>query len=233
MKHRREFSVYKNKKYYFFMEELKFSDATIEQLEELFSLVRIESKASDSLTSWLQFAQKENVNEQEKKYLTKLQRHIQLYVRAWNEVELETKFIGPVLMLTDFDEGEETYFLERSISAVYEGKTLYGKVDGMIAKGKYSPQSPYFCMQEYKRTKDPQGDPEAQVLAAMLAAQTLNENKMPIYGLYITGVNWSFVTLENKSYSVSESFGANGNDIFMIFKLLKALKTLIKKNTSS
>ncbi|MEO0416295.1 MAG: hypothetical protein AAF226_15215 [Verrucomicrobiota bacterium] len=58
---------------------------------------------------------------------------------------------------------------------VYElrcrGTELSGEVDAVVAKGRYEPVAPYFCLHEYKPEKGRDLDPAAQVLSAMLAAR--------------------------------------------------------------
>jgi hypothetical protein len=72
---------------------------------------------------------------------------------------------------------------------------LFGKPDEMIASGYREPEAPFFCFQEYKRETDPNGDPIGQLLAAMLVGQALNPPKQPMYGCYVIGCDWYFVTL--------------------------------------
>ena len=107
---------------------------------------------------------------------------------------------------------------------------LSGIVYGMIAKGFRDPDLPYFCMHEYKRSVDNQGTPDAQVLAAMLVAREQNKNQKPIYGLYIVGLIWNFIVLNGGEYCISKNYDASDDDIFEIFKMLKAVKVIIYKN---
>jgi hypothetical protein len=97
----------------------------------------------------------------------------------------------------------------------------------MIASGFRLPEKPYFCFQEYKKEKDPEGDPAGQTLAAMLAAQEINEHRNPIYGCYIRGQMWFFMVLEEKKYCISVPYVATRDDIFDIFLILKALKQIV------
>jgi hypothetical protein len=124
----------------------------------------------------------------------------------WNEVELENKIISPIIVLSGIQNEEFSYFLERELSITIDDYELSGKVDGMIATGFRSPRSPYFCMNEYKRGTDPDGDPKGQALIAMLVAQHLNDNKnqntnQSIFGCYIIGRTWYFMALAGKEYA--------------------------------
>jgi len=83
-------------------------------------------------------------------------------------------------------------------------------------------------MHEYKRSVENQGMPDAQVLAAMLAAREINQNHNPIYGLYVVGLIWHFLVLENNDYCISRTYSADSDDIFVLFKMLKNLKQLIE-----
>ena len=96
------------------------------------------------------------------------------------------------------------------------------------ASGFREPQQPYFCLQEYKREKDPEGDPAAQLLAAMLVAQELNQHQLPVYGCYVKGEVWHFLTLEERSYTISQGYLASRQaDLDDIFSILKRLKVII------
>jgi hypothetical protein len=105
---------------------------------------------------------------------------------------------------------------------------LSGIVDGMIATGVRDPDKPFFCMHEYKRSVDNDGQPDAQALAAMLVVQADNNDTKPVYGLYIVGLIWNFMVLQGKDYCISKNYDASNEEIFELFKMLKALKQLIK-----
>ena len=75
------------------------------------------------------------------------------------------------------------------IEAKRQNFILRGKVDFMVASGKYEPETPFFCFHEYKKEKGKDSDPIGQMLAEMIAAQALNNNKLPIYGAILKGEN--------------------------------------------
>ena len=129
-------------------------------------------------------------------------------------------------------------FAQRLVSADLSDKngnpiTLYGRPDGLIASGYRSPEIPYFAFQrsvatEYKREKDPDGDPAGQCLAAMLAGQALNGNPTEsVYGCYVVGENWRFMVLLGREYAISPAFSAITDEVFYIVGLLKYLKIQI------
>jgi hypothetical protein len=205
------------------MKKTTFKDWDLDQLDEAFGLKQIWE--SDLLQQW------ENndiaVDEFEKRTLLQLQKSLIRSGRAWNEVELENKFISPLIMTAAIDNDEMSYFLERPLSGIINDYELSGIVDGMIATGIRNPHIPYFCFHEYKRNIENQGSPDAQVLAAMLVARELNQNKLPIYGLFVVGLIWNFIVLKDNQYCISRTYHADNEEIFSIFKMMKALKQII------
>ncbi len=163
-------------------------------------------------------------------YLFDIQRiYLTLGGDSWNEVELENKFISPVIVFSGIDNKQFSYFLERSLEVTIGDYELSGKVDGMIATGFRNPKKPYFCLAEYKRGTDPNGDPQGQALIAMLAAQALNDNQKPIFGCYIIGRNWYFMALEDKKYAISNNFSCTNDELFDTFRILKGLRVYIEE----
>jgi hypothetical protein len=67
----------------------------------------------------------------------------------------------------------------------------------------------------------------------MLVGQTLSESEMPIYGCYVIGQNWHFVTLIGKNYCTSPADSALTNEIALIFRTLLGLKIIVEKRTSN
>ncbi len=206
------------------MKKATFKDWTLTTLEDAFGLKQI--WVSGLLTQWEN--QEIEIPEIDKSNLLYIQKSLILGGRAWNEVELENKFISPVIMTASIDDEQIGYFLERPLACVIGDYALSGIVDGMIATGIRNPHTPYFCLHEYKRSIENQGTPDAQVLAAMLVARELNQNKLPIYGLSVVGLVWNFVVLQGNEYCISKSYNADDEEITVIFKMLKALKQLIK-----
>lgn len=215
--------------------EIRFSDATLPLLNRTFGLHReLNDDEFSVFREWMEEAEKQEEPGSELiRILKRQQAALRRGVGGWNEVELESKFIAPLFNLADFDDGTIGYFMERSLSADYQNIKLFGTVDGIIARGQQDPETPLFCMQEYKRSQDNKGRADGQTLAAMLAAQSLNTKKQPVYGLYVIGETWHFIVLEGKRYLISESYGADGNRLFDIFNMLRALKVLVLKAIES
>jgi len=206
------------------MKKATFKDWTLTSLDKAFGLKQIWQ--SDLMDHWTTADCK--LTEIDKEVIFHLQQSLIRGGRAWNEVELENKFISPLIMQARIDDEEIGYFLERSLSSIVGDYQLSGIVDGMIATGFREPNMPLFCIHEYKRSIENQGTPDAQVLAAMLVAQEMNQNKYPIYGLFVVGLVWNFIILDENHYCISKNYDADDEKIFNILKILKTLKKIIK-----
>ena len=202
-----------------------FSDWTCESLEEIFGLRRVYEQTM--LDSWLRAGESVELTEFEHDLLVNLQAILLRNVDAWNEAELTEFFIGPVLTFVNFHTDEFNLFSERALSGIVGDYELSGIPDAVIATGHFSPKIPYFCLREYKKENEPKGDPAAQALAAMLVAQEMNHRPHPIYGMYIVGKMWYFLMLSGKAYCMTVGHNALKEEIFDIFKILKALKAIL------
>ncbi len=211
---------------------LDFNACTQEILREEFNLIPRKSLAA--LQDWL--AANAEVTPQEHYTLRQLSELMQENAMAWNEQELSLHLIGPLFSMARFTVMDTlNLFAQRPITATVANVagnlvTLNGRPDGLLASGYFNPKAPYFCFQEYKRERDPHGDPAGQCLAAMLAGQVINgEADKPVYGCYVVGQNWYFLTLMGHEYAISSSFSAATDEIFYILGLLKTLKQLVLK----
>jgi hypothetical protein len=169
-------------------------------------------------------------SEYERRFLEELREQYFLGGDEWNEVELENKFISPLIVFAKIDNEKFAYFLERPLTAVVGEYELSGRVDGMIASGYREPEIPFFCLNEYKRQSDPDGNPQGQVLATMIAAQRLNgtDSSKPLFGCYVIGSTWYFVVLQGFHYAVSTPLVCTNDGIFDIFRVLKGLRVAIE-----
>ncbi len=202
---------------------MKFGECTLTKLDKTFGLQQV--KTLTILSEWL--AGPSEISDLEKQILLIFQEGLKDNVHDWNEQELGLQFIGPIFGLVDFTTEKFNFFAERSLSGVVDGIELRGEPDSMIASGRREPETPYFCFQEYKRYKDPDGDPDGQCLAAMLTAQSLNQTDQPIYGCFVLSRYWHFTVLQGRKYAISEPYVATSDAIFDIFRILKALKQII------
>ena len=202
-----------------------FKEWNLDKIEEAFGLKQVwQSEILDELIN-----HPYQLDEMERTFVTKLQRHFSFGGDDWNEVELKNKFISPMIVLSEIADEKCSYFLERELSTTIDEYELSGKVDGMIATGFRSPKKPYFCLNEYKRGTDPDGDPKGQALIAMLVAQRLNDNQAPMFGCFVIGRIWQFMILEGNQYTISRDFSCVDNEVFDIFRILKGLRFQIEK----
>ena len=208
------------------MKKKAFQNWTLTRLEKTFDLTQNFDDDYPLLKNWQQIDFE--ISDFEKQLVLDLQQPLIWAGKSWNEVELENKFISPLIMAAKFEDRKIAYFLERQLSAVVGDYELSGIVDGMIATGFRDPDLPLFCMHEYKRSIEHQGSPDAQALAAMLVARELNNNDKPIYGLYVVGLIWNFIVLKGNEYCISKDYKSDNEEVFSIFKMLKALKQIIK-----
>lgn len=207
---------------------MKFRECTLASLDKQFGLKQVFQ--SPILQDWLE--QPIEINDFERQSLQFCQQILIQNVHDWNEEELSQFFIGPIFMLVNFTSDKFNLFAERKVSGVVDEIELWGEPDGIIASGFREPETPYFCFQEYKRYKDPEGDPAGQCLAAMLVAQSLNQTEHPVYGCHVLAREWYFMVLHGKSYAISEPYTATREDIFEIFRILKVLKQIVAKLVS-
>lgn len=209
-----------------------FKDWTQTKLKEAFGLVNLLGEC-EPLQNWMaegdRAAQNAALSDKEKAELERIRILLNRYADTWNEEELKMYFISPLLNLIDFNTEYYKLFFERKLTAELNGIKLTGDVDAMIAGGSFDdPRAPYFCLHEYKQEKGKkEADPRGQLLAEMLAAQTLNSNSEMIYGCYMLGRFWFFATLKDEQFCFSGGYVADGPDIYRIFQVLKTLKKYI------
>lgn len=154
-----------------------------------------------------------------------LRKKLAFFADSWNEDDLKINFIGQILQIIDFQELKYRIFYNVFLKTTLKGEEIAGRVDGVLAKGSQLPSKPLFFLQEYKPEKSQNSDPLGQLLIAMLAAQTMNEDENELLvGCYIMGRNWFFVLLNGKEYGVSPAFVASQSDVFTIVALLKKIK---------
>jgi len=179
------------------------------------------------LDSWLEVSG--NIPKAIEIELKRLQSKLKENVDTWNEQELIIKFIALLIDKVDYDSADFKSFANRRLKGEIDGEEIAGEVDLMIASGKFEPKKPYFCLHEYKKEKGVDNDPLGQLIIAMMTAQALNNNQFPIYGAYVMGRNWFFLTLEDRKYCISDELVATREDIFTIYEILQNLKGIIKK----
>ncbi len=203
----------------------QFSEA---ELIDIFELKRTKFDAP-LLKEWLDAETELNANEQAT--FDQILHNAAQFIDAWAEEDLKMNFIAFVIQLAHL-QGNETIrtFFDKTIEATVDGHFLKTKTDFMIAKGILDlAKTPYFHFQGYKKDKDPNGDPVAQLIEAFLIAQEKNKNGKPIYGCYVIGRFWYFVTMEGKSYCVSKSFDCTDYaDLVQIIAVLRKFKMILE-----
>ncbi len=210
------------------MTSKSFNKWTQQEIEDVFNLKLV--KTHPLLTTWLNLTLPPELKptEQELLFLQEIQLEAQPVIESWTEFELIFKFISFIVRFAHLSGDHYQSFGDRPLSAKVGEHTLHGRVDFMVASGKYEPKSPYFCFHEYKTTKPGRdSDPIGQLLATMLVAQALNKNEHPIYGAYIIGKWWQFVILVNNTYAISSSYDSATEDLTDILHILKSLNLLI------
>ncbi len=202
-----------------------FKEWTLNKLDKAFGTKQVRHlPALDTLLSFPY-----SCDAYEQRFLEELREQYFLGGDEWNEVELENKFISPLIVFAKIDNEKFAYFLERPLTAVVGEYELSGRVDGMIASGYREPETPFFCLNEYKRQTDPDGNPQGQVLAAMIAARALNNDAAkPVFGCYVIGSTWYFAALEGVKYAISTPLVCTNDGIFDIYRALKSLRENIE-----
>ena len=185
----------------------------------------------EHLTTWLA-ADSVSITDTERQELLRLQTKLKQNVDIWNEQELIIKFIALLIDLVDYDTAHFKAFANRKLSGRIDDTPVGGEVDLMIAAGRYAPTAPYFCLHAYKKEQGVDNDPYGQLLIAMMTAASLNENQQPIYGAFVNGRNWFFLTLVGRQYCISEEYVATREDIFQVYLALKKLKQTLLASVS-
>lgn len=212
-----------------------FTECSAAFLEKTFRLRKV--KTASVLEEWLKAADTIEITSNEQNAALIFQELLQINVESWNEQELSMHFIGPIFGIAKFT---EPYRYNLFANALIKGEVkdkeghtylLYGKPDEMVASGYREPEIPYFSLHEFKREAEAVGDPIGQLLAAMLVGQSLNPPTQPMYGCYVIGRDWYFVTLVGKQYCISQGFDAATDHLFHILGVLKALKEIVKELT--
>ena len=202
-----------------------FRNWTRQELADEFGLKK--KRDCQILNDWLNFDIE--VSEFDKQFLEKLRLNLEDAVDIWNEQELIIKFIAPLITSINYDTNLFKSFANRPLKGFIKDVETNGEVDFMIASGDFEPKSPYFCLHEYKKEKNIDNDPLGQLLVAMMTAQSINKNEFPIYGAYVTGRNWFFLTLTGTDYCISNEYVATRNDINDIYRIMKAMKVIIEE----
>lgn len=153
--------------------------------------------------------------------------------RSWNEDELKFQFIAQIVILAKLHGEDYNTFSQRTLSATVNNVLLQGRPEVMVSKGRENPVHPYFFIHEYKPSKRAD-EPLGQVLSAMVAAQALNADNLPVLGCFVIGAIWQFLVLENNTYTLSRLYDATETtDLTHIYSALCQAKVYIEERIQS
>jgi hypothetical protein len=182
-----------------------------------------------TLKNWLDVSG--SLNPYENQFMEQAREQLDLKWNEWNEEELKMHFISLVFFIAQIEVPKHlSIFYERKLSGKVNDVIISLIVDCMLANSTFSgrPKLPYFFLQEFKQSLGDGHDPEGQMLAAMILAQELNQDKQPLYGCWLQGKFWNFTTLIGKEYCISKTYDAtNIDDLHQIVFILRKLKELI------
>lgn len=205
------------------------------ELDKIFGLSELEPDFPP-LLEWMDAgAQGCEINDYERALIADIQHELILEASYWNEDELKFHFIGPLMRTARFVELHKKgirSFTQRPLKATLQGVNgpvdVNGVVDFVLASGKDAPDTPYFFLHEYKpEEKHPVG-PRGQLVVAMLAAQTQNENpQQPVFGCYLVGRLWFFCILIGKEYAFSRGYNTDNGQIVQIIAILRKIKDYV------
>ena len=191
-------------------------------IEREFNIERV--KQNDTLSRWV-------ADNGDNEYPEQLDDYRLLFedrMEDVNEETLKMNFISFVLNSVQFNGKNYTAFADERLEAEFDTMIVSGKADWFVAKGKYKPETPYFFLQEYKRTKRGNSDPDGQLLAEMLVVRKLNDDGQPMKGLTVLGKLWNFMVLDGGQYCISKSYDSTQKeDLKEIFRILKVAKNEI------
>jgi hypothetical protein len=182
------------------------------------------------LSQWLELENYE-VDDLAERVLAKIEPRLTLEIESWLEEELKMQLLSIIFFLAEIKEPNKIgIFFERPIVEEIDNKKISVVTDCMISSiyGIAAPQTPYFFMQEFKKSKGDKQDPEGQMLAAMIAAQHQNQNGKPMYGSFVVGEFWYFSILDGKNYARSMAFRlTQPKELRQVILTLRKLKQII------
>ena len=209
------------------MEKKKLNHYDIFEVIDTFNIEK--NRECNVLNNWITSSGNLTANELEN--LEQARQELEVKWDEWNEEELKMNFISLVLFVAKVNQSRliNTYY-ERKFTGKVQDINISLVVDCMLAAPSNSglPKSPYFFLQEFKRSLGDTHDPEGQMLAAMILAQEKNQDNKPVFGCWIQGRFWYFTTLIDNKYCVSNPYNATDtNSLLQIVFILRKLKALI------
>ncbi len=203
--------------------------------EDLNNLVDIKRKFDKSIfDDW--FKNETVLDDKTVLFLEELLEREENYIKIYDEKNLITYFIAPIINKVNFKVlGEIRGFYEGLINYKHKDFIFNGKADFVVSKGFRTLEKPLFFIQEFKKGTE-NTNPEPQLLAELISAIELN-NWTQIKGAYIVGSAWNFVILkkigkDKYQFYVSDDFySVHIEDLKKIYKnLLFVKKEIIREN---
>jgi hypothetical protein len=211
--------------------EIKIDTYSEADLIEMFNLIRLEGNDEHPLMKeWVET--NTTLTDQEAFLFDTISKEVRQKIAGWKEETLKMKFISFVLFLGNMvDNGKYSTYFEETISATVEGHFLKTQTDFMVSTGILDkPKKPFFHFQEYKKFKNPSGDPVPQLIEAFLIAQEKNQNGKPLYGCTVTGKYWDFFIMEGKTYCISKSYDCTErDDLMLIIAILRKFVVILNE----
>lgn len=219
--------------------------------EDVFNYLQVvEIPKYPLLDEWIEDAtQTIEITAIEQSQLQYLYENFAPFIEGWDEATLRYNFISPLISHVGLLSNKYRFanFWKVNISIDYQGISLKGNIESLVAMGVQKPRTPFFFIHEYKQQEGTgsKGDVVGQLVSTMVAAQVKNQlprtptvfnpnpksfANQPIYGCYILGRYWHFVVLKGTQYATSRGYDARQwEDLQLIFKILKAEKQRIIK----
>jgi hypothetical protein len=188
------------------------------------------------LNEWIQPVV-EHLDDFSEALLQKIEPSLRLKIGAWYEEDLKMKFLSFIFLLAELEEtGKVSVFYERILTKTIAQKEIYVIADCVVSsvQGFSVLKTPYFFLQEFKKSKGDDQDAEGQMLGAMLVAQDMNQNGKPLYGAYVMGEHWYFSVLNGRDYAKSDPFAlTKPKELRQVINTLRYLKDLIFNKLAS
>ncbi len=202
-----------------------FSEINYDILYEItgFQLVRDRSIFKE----WFDF--EFDIDKYDEDFLIKLIKANEYNINDYLEKQLLGHFISPLLNRVYFYSDSFREWFQPEISGTINGYKISGRLDFMVASGIRRPETPYFFIQEFKRSIPRSKSPLEQLLAQMAVAMENNKTKQ-MRGAYNIGKLWAFVIIkklkdDKYEYYESESFNCiKIKELKKIYVYLQAVK---------
>jgi hypothetical protein len=154
-------------------------------------------------------------------------------IDSYSEEDLKVNFIVPLLNKVHFKSFENNIrdFYELPLRYETNDFIFTGTTDFVVSSGLLKSKTPYFFIQEFKRSEE-YGNPRPQLVAELISAVELNQWNL-IKGAYIIGAMWHFVLLKKLGnnqyrYFVSQNFDSMRlDDLKSIYNHLLFIKNEI------